>query len=377
MNLAFCLFKYFPYGGLQRDFLRILRACKARGHTITVYTMEWQGEVEPGINLQLIPVKSWQNYTRIKLFVKKLNQQLKSLNYDLVIGFNKMPDLDIYYAADVCLRNRLRQHRSWMHRLLPRNRYYLKLESAVFARHQQPAIFLISAAEQAHFQHYYQTQNERFHLLPPGISRDRIAAVNGGQIRQKIRTQFHVPDNGRLILLVGSGFKTKGLDRALIAFASLPEKLKSESRFFIIGQDDATPFLKLAKKLNIQEQIHFLGARSDIPDLMAAADLLIHPAYHENTGTVLLEALVAGLAVLTVENCGYASYIKESNNGLVLAMPFDQQQLNEALLKILRDTDLNTWKQNALSYARDADLFSMPEKAVSLIETIGNRNSTS
>ena len=38
MQLAFCLYKFFPFGGLQRDFLRIALACQARGHAIRVYT---------------------------------------------------------------------------------------------------------------------------------------------------------------------------------------------------------------------------------------------------------------------------------------------------------------------------------------------------
>jgi hypothetical protein len=45
MQLAFCLYKYFPHGGLQRDFMRIAFACQARGHAIRVYTLEWRGEV--------------------------------------------------------------------------------------------------------------------------------------------------------------------------------------------------------------------------------------------------------------------------------------------------------------------------------------------
>ena len=44
MKVALCLFKYFPYGGLQRDFLRIAKELKARGHEIRVYVQSWQGE---------------------------------------------------------------------------------------------------------------------------------------------------------------------------------------------------------------------------------------------------------------------------------------------------------------------------------------------
>ena len=44
MIVALCLYKYFPYGGLQRDFMRIAKTIAARGHHVRVYTRAWQGE---------------------------------------------------------------------------------------------------------------------------------------------------------------------------------------------------------------------------------------------------------------------------------------------------------------------------------------------
>ena len=44
MIVAFCLYKYFPFGGLQRDFMRIAQAVAARGHHVRVYTQSWAGE---------------------------------------------------------------------------------------------------------------------------------------------------------------------------------------------------------------------------------------------------------------------------------------------------------------------------------------------
>src|SRR5579862_9910086 len=117
LRLAFCLFKYFPFGGLQRDFLRIAKECRDRGHDVHVYTMRWDGDPEPGIHVHILKVKSWQNHVRGLAFARKLKQQLAQEQFDLVIGFNKMPDLDVYYAADVCYQARVREHRNALYRL--------------------------------------------------------------------------------------------------------------------------------------------------------------------------------------------------------------------------------------------------------------------
>src|SRR5690606_27704529 len=96
--------------------------------------------------------------------------------------------------------------------------------------------------------------------------------------------------------------------------------------------------------------------------------LLIHPAYNENTGTVLLEALVAGLPGLTTAACGHAHYIEEADCGLVVPEPFEQQPANDWLARRPDDTETRReWQENALDYAEHADLYSMPERAADVI----------
>ncbi|HWV10004.1 MAG TPA: glycosyltransferase, partial [Pseudomonas sp.] len=106
----------------------------------------------------------------------------------------------------------------------------------------------------------------------------------------------------------------------------------------------------------------------DIPRFLLGADLLIHPAYNENTGTVLLEALVAGLPVLVTDICGYAHYIAEADAGRVLASPFEQERLNRLLVEMLADDAQRArWQQNGLAFADTADLYSMPQRAADVI----------
>lgn len=376
MKLAFCLFKYFPYGGLQRDFLRIARLCIQRGHEVHVYTMSWEGELEPGLYLHVIKARGWQNHTRVQAFVKKLHAEFAMRFYDLVIGFNKMPHLDVYYAADVCYQARAKEQHGLLYRLLPRYRQMVALERAVFARGLQTELLLIAPAQQQAFMHYYQAEAERFHLLPPGIAKDRIAPDNALTIRESVRKANHILPEQLLLLMVGSGFKTKGLDRAIRSLAALPQALRERCQLFVIGQDNAKTFIALAKQLGVAAQLQFLGGRPDVPHFLLAADVLLHPAYHENTGTVLLEALVAGLPVLTVESCGYAHYIEAAKAGIVLRVPFQQTAFNAELEHMLLSLSHNAWRQNGLAFARNTDLYSLPEKVVTHIEAFAAKKMT-
>lgn len=368
MQLAFVLYKYFPFGGLQRDFMRIALECQARGHAIRVYTPIWQGEVPAGFDLRIAPVKALFNHHRNEKFSAWLAQDLARDPVDRVVGFNKMPGLDVYYAADACYEDKAQTLRAPIYKRWGRYKHFADYERAVFAPESKTQILLISELQKPLFIKHYHTPEQRFHLLPPGIAQDRRAPANAAQIRAEFRREFGLSEDDLLVVQIGSGFKTKGLDRSLKALAALPQPLKKRTRLIAIGQDDPKPFLLQSKALGIGDRVEVLKGRSDIPRFLLGADLLIHPAYNENTGTVLLEALVAGLPVLVSAVCGYAHYISDADCGRVLDEPFAQEQLNRTLAEMLADDQRRAfWRRNGLAYAEVADLYSMPQKAADVI----------
>ncbi len=368
MQLAFCLYKYFPYGGLQRDFLRIALACQARGHSVRVYTLEWSGEIPNGFEVVIVPVTAFSNAARYQRFTDWLHRDLARRPAERLIGFNKMPGLDVYFAADPCFEEKARTLRNPLYRLSSRYRHFAAYEQAVFSPDSRTEILMISQVQQPFFVKHYGTQAHRFHLLPPGISPDRRAPADAPEIRAAFRSEFGLGDDDLLLLQIGSGFKTKGLDRSLKALSALPEPMQRRTRLVAIGQDEPSLFLRLAQSLGIARQVSILPGRDDIPRFLLGADLLIHPAYNENTGTVLLEALVAGLPVLTTAVCGYAHYIREADGGCVIPEPFSQGKLDETLFDMLCDTAARAhWRANALAFAETADIYSNAERAADLI----------
>jgi UDP-glucose:(heptosyl)LPS alpha-1,3-glucosyltransferase len=368
MQLAFVLYKYFPFGGLQRDFMRIALECQRRGHQIRVYTLIWEGDVPPGFEVLVVPVKAWSNHNRNIKMSEWMHADLAKRPVDRLIGFNKMPGLDVYYAADGCYEDKAQTLRNPLYRRWGRYRHFAEYERAVFARDAKTEILMISEVQQPLFIKHYDTPLARFHLLPPGITQDRRAPANAAEIRAEFRKEFNLKGDDLLLVQIGSGFKTKGVDRSLKALAALPPELKKRTRLFVIGQDEPKFFQLQSAALGLGDQVQIMKGRSDIPRFLLGADLLIHPAYNENTGTVLLEALVAGLPVLVSAVCGYAHYIAEADAGRVLDEPFEQAQLNRYLADMLADDSARAaWGRNGLAFADTADLYSMPQHAADVI----------
>jgi len=374
MRLAFLLYKYFPYGGLQRDCAGLALELQQRGHDCRIYCASWQGERLPGIETQLAPASTGSNVQRNERFLKWVQAELAANPVDGVVGFNKMPGLDIYYAADTCFLDKALRERSLLYRLGWRFRHFAAWERAVFDPAAATQILLISASEQRKFEQHYHTPPDRMHLLPPGVAPDRRRPPDAVSRRAGARHRLGLTYDVYTLLFVGSGFITKGLDRAIRALGKLRvTRPELRLRLLVVGQAAVGRFGLLVRREQVQEQVSFLGGRDDIPDLLLAADVLVHPARNEAAGIVLLEALVAGLPVVATAACGYAHHIEAAGAGLVLPEPFGQDALDAALTQMLDSRFRAQCREGGLAYAASADLYSLHSAGADLIEQLLRR----
>jgi len=374
LKLAFFIFNYFPYGGLERNFLRIATAALKKGHSVDVYTMSWQGErPQNGITIHLLPRRGYTNHGQCRSFVAAL-EALDLTSYDLKVGFNRMPNLDLYYNADVCYVEDIRRRRGFLSRLTPRYRVLAAFEKAVFGRESSTHIMYLSEQEKNRYIAVYGTHEGRFHALPPGIDRERIQQALNPDAGRLLRQNLGLAKQCRILLAIGSDFVRKGVGRTILALAALPAPEREKTHLVVIGKGKAWPLERLAKKCGIGDHVHLIGGSDQVPIYLAGSDLLVHPAITENTGNVILESLVSGLPVLTTDTCGYALHVAKADAGrLVPGDPFRQAELNTALLEMVSSGRQASWRENALRYARDTDLYSRPQVAVEIMERLGGR----
>jgi UDP-glucose:(heptosyl)LPS alpha-1,3-glucosyltransferase len=98
-----------------------------------------------------------------------------------------------------------------------------------------------------------------------------------------------------VVLFVGSGFERKGLAHLLRAMALAGGK----ARLWVIGKGDKGPYLRLAEKLGLSSRVTFWGPHQDVRSFYAAADLFAFPTLYDPFPTAAMEALAAGLPVIT------------------------------------------------------------------------------
>ena len=367
MKIGFVLYDYYPFGGLQEDCLATAVAVTERGHEAHILTRTWEGEQPDAIHAHILGKEGWSNISRNDHFFRTLEQELPKHNLDGVVAFNRIPGADVYFAADPCYLERVKNN-SFFYKLKLRHRYYKALEKTVFTASNPPDTLVLTDQEIAAFHKHYGIAQSKFHQLPPGVAKNTRNSTLAAENRTALRAELGCADDAVVALFLGSGYRIKGLDRALRAIAANQTAAK-DLEFWIVGNGKQSRFATLAKQTGVT--VRFLGGRADTGRFYDAADFLLHPAYSESAGKVLLEALTHGLPVLTTDTCGYAPHILKADAGTVIPSPFSQDALNQTVKEFIQNADnRQTMRENALAYAAAEDLYSCHQAAAEIIEKI-------
>ena len=376
-KVAVSIYRYFPHGGLQKDMMNVVTALRSRNIDVTVFCMSWEAsEIPENVTVRRLRLSGSSSARRAHKFDLALNRVLKRRDFDLHLSFNKVASADYYFVDDLPFARSDYKTPWWRRVFSSRWRIYSKMERQVFNAGADSQILCLSEAQKRFYQAIYGTADSRFKLLPPGMDDIFCDALKFREERREItRQELDLREDERALFLIGSAFYAKGVDRAIAALAALPDSVAANTKLFIVGSNEEGRFRHFAKRCGVDDRVFFLGARHDVPQLLAAADLLIHPARSEASGVVLLEALCCGTPVICSGNCGYANFVNDSGS-VVLPRPFRQQNLNRALKLVLAvPENLDELQQAAVDAGIRSDQFRRSEVIADLIvERLNSRN---
>jgi glycosyltransferase involved in cell wall biosynthesis/thymidylate kinase len=146
-----------------------------------------------------------------------------------------------------------------------------------------------------------------------------------------------LPQGARLVTMVGRVEPWKGQDIFINAVSALPETLRSENVFALVGGSvpgKEAYFSEVSAKARALG-IWGLGNRSDVPDILRATDIAVHCSVSpEPLGAVVLESMLAGAATVATAHGGVPEIILDESQG-VLVPPKDAPALVKALAALL------------------------------------------
>ena len=370
MKFLLAIYKYNPFGGLQRDTLRLVQELAGRGHEVIVFTTAWDGPEPPaGTKIELIPAsKLRSNHANMVAFAEAFLHRLEQRDFNVSVAMSRIPGADFYFAADVCMKTYWSNlHSAFALRFNPRYATYLKLERAVAAPPSRTRIACIAQAQMRDYAAAYGTEPDRMFLLPPGMDPAcrRPPEPEAEAVRDEIRRANLATPRDTVVLIVSNSIYNKGTDRAIEAVGALPDEVRKTVPLWFVGNLPEQEILKALYAAGIVGQSVLLGQTDGVRDYMLGADLFLHPARNESAGSALIEALAAGTPVLTTDICGFAPFVRNAT-GTVLESPFRQDELVKMLSDML--PRLDELKKRTLAYAEQEDFCSRARVFADILE---------
>lgn len=142
--------------------------------------------------------------------------------------------------------------------------------------------------------------------------------------RVDINTEFQT-------ISVGNAWPQKRLDRLIEVLAELKKSDKIISHLHIGAGPDLTTLQATASNLGLEENLTFLGSRKDVYSLLKQSSIFLHFAAYEGSPNVIMEAMAAGLPVITSDCGDVRRYVKNEKNGFIIE-PFSTNAFAEKIV---------------------------------------------
>ena len=297
-------------GGAEAYLKRLAAGVAATGRRVALFTAgDW-------------PADEWNFGPIIRLKTKSaiaFADELEKIsrdNCDVLLSLERVWRCDVYRAGDGV-------HRAWLQRRAETGGLFQKF-SRIFNRKHSAALDL----EESLFANrragrviancrMVKDEIVSFH----GYPRDWIDVVYNGVPLELFRDEGEraATRDEIVVLFAGSGWERKGLRSAIDAVEARPGKMK----LVVAGRGDSGKFSS--------SRTQFLGVVRDMPSLYRAADIFLLPTIYDPFSNACLEALAAGLPVITTKANGFSEIIENGRHGTVIDDPRNVSALSEAL----------------------------------------------
>jgi glycosyltransferase involved in cell wall biosynthesis len=172
--------------------------------------------------------------------------------------------------------------------------------------------------------------------IPNGIALDRIRPISDPR---RTRTSLQIDKGEFLIVCPGRVTKQKGLEYLIDAMAQTIRKALRPFRLLIVGEGPLAALLQQQiESLGLTEHVKLLGFRSDVGDVLAAADLVVLPSEREGLSVALLEALAAGRP-LVLSGIGSNREVAAKGDFSIIVPPRDAKAIADAICTCLQDSE--------------------------------------
>jgi len=307
---------YSATGGAEAYLKRLAAGLLARGYRVVLLgTGAWPVEAWPGGEVVTFANRSLHEFS------KQVLESKKQHNLDLLFSLERVPRCDIFRAGDgvhaAWLEHRKKREsflKRWFSSWIPRHRAIIAMERKLFAPQVSTLVIANSAMVAQEIERYFLFPKAQVRVIPNGVPPVKTLTQEEHRGAREI---FGMGEREFVILFVGSGWRRKGLEIAMEAVERISTQQAHDRpmRLYVAGRGrmSSAP----------SKTVCFLGPVKKMELLYSAADLFILPTLYDPFSNASLEALAAGLPVVTTRSNGSSEIIEEGVHGSLVDDPSD------------------------------------------------------
>ena len=342
MNIALAIEHFDPrHGGAEQYTWGLAKWLAARGHQITIFATRAEKPDFPA-EIFLLAVPSGPRAKWSLRVASSLQTALHGKKFDVVHGANHIWPCDVlrpgggvhaafeHYNAISEPSAARRAIKLFSNRWLPRQRALRENERHQFSDPNRRFI-AVSQRVADDMIRFYPSCRDRVHVLHNGVDTDKFSPEAIAPLRAAARARIGLRDDEIALLFVSNNFRLKGLHDLIAALPLLAKSGGKNFRLLVAGRGKPRAYEKLAARLGVADQLHFLDRAGPMLVHYSAADLLVHPTYYDACANVPLEAMACGLPVVVSDMSGVNELMTEGDGAKIISMPCPPEKIATAI----------------------------------------------
>lgn len=318
MNFGVVRRGYSATGGAEAYLKRFAAALREAGHECTLFSSaDWPENDWPGGRIVRLQGRG------PRAFADALERARSEA--DSLFSLERVHGCDAYRAGDGVHRAWLERRKrfeprwkNWGRLFNAKHRELLKLEEELFRGGEAGLVIANCRMVKEEIVRIYGYPAERIHVVYNGLP----AFETSPQAREATRAELGIAPSTPVVLFAGSGWERKGLAAAIEGV----RRVRSAAEPLLLVAGRGRP-----GRYGRHERVRFLGPVRKMNALYAAADLFLLPTYYDPFSNACLEALAAGLPVITTRANGFSEIIEPGAEGEALEDPSDAAGIARAL----------------------------------------------
>lgn len=336
MKIALIRKKYSDFGGAELYIRRLAEKLADSGNEVHLFANSWKIKKESKrIIFHKVPILKGLSFLSVLSFPLFLRIKLKKSEFDIVHSFERTLSQDIYRAGDGCHREWLSQRSKYtgflknlMIRINPLHICIIFLEKKIFKKGNYSFIIANSKMVKENILKHYSVPEESIRIIYNSVDKEKFNYPHKEQLRKETRDKYGIGYQDVLISFIGSGFERKGLKYAIRAIAELKNK---KFKLIVVGKGDSKKYTRMADRLFVKDQIIFTGPLVDTCPIYIASDIFLLPSIYDPLSNACLEAIAAGIPIITTKTNGASEAIIDGENGFLINDPSDIKEMIEKI----------------------------------------------